>query len=619
MRSVPLTRFWYRRLCEVALVLATSLLVLFVWSLVSQAPSDSVLAVHWLTALASLVTLSVASLAYRQSPQAQVADGPATKLWPGRPLAMALAVYLSLWLMVSMLVLSSGAVYSPFVALWAVVVVFGGALGPWGVVVPLVGLNIYLLAAYPAGDLTPEAIITVLLAGEIPALLGFLVWYRAPAAATPGDATGASLSRRSRATTDQATTVINALADGVVALDAADHIQLINPAAQRLLGWNEADAVGLSYQSVVRLLTANAQPLETGRDPVATVRARGGSVTVSDLWLRPADHKAFAAAITVSATGAGSIIITFRDITRQQAEEREKSEFISTASHEMRTPVASIEGYLGLALNPATATLDPRARDFVGKAHAAAGRLGQLFQDLLDISRADDGKLPTTRQVVELGGLVGSLTDGLAGCAHRKGLTLTYQPLATRTSQSPHDRRLSPDYYAKCDPSHIQRILTNLIDNAVKYTPAGSIIVDVTGDTREVVISVTDTGIGIPEADLGHIFQKFYRIDNSQTRQVGGSGLGLYLCRRLAEVMGGRIWAERHDHGSRFCLALPRLSASQVAHPVAPAPPPVRRHPRAAPEAIPDRPAPGVAPALRPGGIAPPPPRTTPSIPSRST
>src|SRR5690606_8034391 len=100
------------------------------------------------------------------------------------------------------------------------------------------------------------------------------------------------------------------------------------------------------------------------------------------------------------------------------------------------------------------------------------------------------------------------------------------------------DRKLSPVYYTEVDNDHLREVISNLIDNAIKYTPSGDVSVDVTGDTEHVTISISDTGIGIPPEDVSHLFQKFYRVDNTDTREIGGTGLGLYLSRRLVEEMG---------------------------------------------------------------------------------
>jgi hypothetical protein len=227
----------------------------------------------------------------------------------------------------------------------------------------------------------------------------------------------------------------------------------------------------------------------------------------------------------------------------------------------MRTPVASIEGYLGLTLNPATAQIDDKARDFITKAHESAQHLGRLFQDLLDVSKAEDGRLSNNPKVVDVVAYLHDVVEGLRPKAEEKGLRMLYKPLPDDSASQVNERRLTPVFYVNLDNDHLREVVANLVENAIKYTPQGDVVVDINGDDEHVVVSIADSGIGIPAEDMPHLFQKFYRVDNSDTREIGGTGLGLYLCRRLAETMGGRIWADsEYKKGSTFYLELPRIS-----------------------------------------------------------
>jgi signal transduction histidine kinase len=124
---------------------------------------------------------------------------------------------------------------------------------------------------------------------------------------------------------------------------------------------------------------------------------------------------------------------------------------------------------------------------------------------------------------------------------------------------------IRPLYYTYADPFRIQEVLTNIINNAIKYTPEGSVTINLTGDPTIIQIQVQDTGSGIPPEDIPHLFQKFYRVDNSMTRTIGGTGLGLFICRKIVELYNGRIWAESSpDKGSTFFINLPRLSSTQA-------------------------------------------------------
>jgi hypothetical protein len=155
------------------------------------------------------------------------------------------------------------------------------------------------------------------------------------------------------------------------------------------------------------------------------------------------------------------------------------------------------------------------------------------------------------------------IVQGLTPKATEKGLRILYKPIPDTVVDD--NRQINPVYYVNADRDHLREVSNNLIENAIKYTPKGDVVVDVTGDTTHVVISIADTGIGIPREDQAHLFQKFYRVDNSDTRQIGGTGLGLYLCRRLVETMGGRIWADsEYKKGSTFSVELTRLDHDEA-------------------------------------------------------
>lgn len=385
-----------------------------------------------------------------------------------------------------------------------------------------------------------------------------VLWLRAPTASSAHRSYNELASELSQVA-GKSEVVINAINDGVVAISGQGTVQLINPAAQQLLGWAKQDAMNLSYKSIIKILDTKNQAVTDANDPIAQAQLNNQVMKSDTFSLETNSGKSFLAYISVSPVGqpGSGVIVVFRDITAEKSDERQRAEFISTASHEMRTPVASIEGYLGLALNPSTATIDSRAHDFIVKAHDSAQHLGNLFSDLLDVSKADDHRLKNDPKVIDIVPFVQSIVEGLTHKATEKGLRILYKPMPDGNTDE--NRRLNPVYYVNVDNDHLREITDNLIENAIKYTPRGDVIVDITGNDSKVILSVTDTGIGIPREDQSHLFQKFYRVDNSDTREIGGTGLGLYLCRRLAETMGGRIWVEsEYKKGSTFFVEIPR-------------------------------------------------------------
>lgn len=510
-------------------------------------------------------------------------------------LPTAIAVYALLALTAANLIQTSQGLESPFIALWILIAVFAGVFGVWGIIPMFVAGGSYLFLGLINDNLAQNTVIITVVAGWLPLVASYIIWHSKKSHENTQDRAFRDLASELSEVANKAEVVINAIADGVIAVDNQGIVQLINPAAQQITGWGKQDATTLNYKSILKLTDKKDQDLTEANDPVVKVLATNKEVEADDLSLTTHSGKKLLVAIVVSPVGqiGSGVIIVFRDITKEKAEEREQAEFISTASHEMRTPVASIEGYLGLALNPATAQIDDKARDFITKAHESAQHLGRLFQDLLDVTKADDGRISNNPKVVDVVQFAHDIIEGLRPQADAKDLRLLYKPLPD-DAEVQGDRHLNPVFYAQVDNDHLREIIANLTENAIKYTLKGDVTIDVTGDTEHIIISVADSGIGIPTEDIPHLFQKFYRVDNSDTREIGGTGLGLYLCRRLAEIMGGRIWVEsEYKKGSTFYLELPRIDhedatrlieqASQQAEIISPAKPAVPAVPLEAP------------------------------------
>ena len=407
-------------------------------------------------------------------------------------------------------------------------------------------------------QLGPVWVIPVIAAAlSLMSLVGLLIGVRH----SKGGSQATSLARELNEESIKSDIIINAIGDGVIVTDKRGVIVSINPAAQQIIGWGKDDALKLDYRSVLKIID-NKDTLVTEQvDPVQQSIKRAVPIVTDSLGLRTVSGKKILASILVSPLGddtnrTGSVII-FRDITAQHAEEREKAEFVSTASHEMRTPVAAIEGYLGLAINPNTATIDDRAKAYLEKAHESAQHLGRLFQDLLDVTRIDDGRLKSNPMLVDVTASAKSILGDFSEQFTAHGLNVVFKPDQTMNG----GLSLTPIFYASIDPDHFREVYANLIENAIKYTREGTVTIDVNGSLERIMVSIQDSGIGIPAEDIPHLFQKFYRVDNSDTREIGGTGLGLYLSRRLTEAMGGVLSVDsEYGRGSTFTIEIPRLS-----------------------------------------------------------
>ncbi len=470
--------------------------------------------------------------------------------------------YSLLSITVATLVATTGWLYSPFVGIWLAAIIFCGFFGNIMLIAFLLGTNLCL--AYLAFTSPNYDILAQIFGANITLLGSYIIWRKQ---SMPEDNATLAIAepQQTMAHNDaKSDIIINSIADGVILIDAKGIVRMINPAAETLLGWPAHDAINLDYRSVIKLTNENGDAVPDDLSPIRQVALSNKTATNNNLVLITKSGKRTMVSTLVSPVGSSSqqdgVIVVFRDITREKEQERQKAEFISTASHEMRTPVAAIEGYLGLALSPQTATIDNKARLYLQKAHESTQHLGRLFQDLLTVSKAEDARIIPRQKLVNITTFTNAMCEAYAPKAQEKGLTLTFMP-----SEHEGGRKILPMFFANVDPDHLQEILSNLIDNAIKYTLKGNIAVGVTGDADNVAISVEDSGIGIPPEDLPHMFQKFYRVDNSDTREVGGTGLGLYISRRLTEGNGGNISvSSTFGRGSTFFVQFPRINNAQT-------------------------------------------------------
>lgn len=365
----------------------------------------------------------------------------------------------------------------------------------------------------------------------------------------------------------QADIILESISDGVVVIDGQNAIQSFNKGAEIITGWKSADAISLDIHSVLQFVDDKGTLYEVGNNPFDRSSTTNQEVKDSKAYIKTISGKVISVAIVVTPlkndNNHAGLVGVFRDVSDERREEKQRAEFISTASHEMRTPVAAIEGYLALALNPKVAQVDEKARDYLEKAHASTQHLGQLFQDLLQAAKSEDGRLANHPKVVDLTAFTTELASELKFSAEKKGLNVNLNLGGDETSIK--QKVVAPLYYSYVDPDRIREAVTNLFDNAVKYTEAGSVSIGISGDKDSVTITVSDTGQGIPAEDIPHLFQKFYRVDNTATRTIGGTGLGLFLCRKIVELYQGRIWVESAPgKGSTFYMKFPRLSQDKA-------------------------------------------------------
>ncbi len=419
----------------------------------------------------------------------------------------------------------------------------------------------------PSGILYNVVIDTFLTAGAIAGYLLLRPYYMK-------DKATAELTNLLEQEQVKSSVVLESITDGVVVINVHGNIQIINQAAANMFGWVKNEALRMDYRSLYK-------PAEQPAKDVIGETLKSGRTQQTVVLLETHSHKHFYVDILASPimgesyeedgqtkTHMVGAIVVFRDVDKQKKEEQQRTEFISTASHEMRTPVAAIEGYLALAMNDKVCLIDEKARGYLQSAHASTQHLGQLFQDLLTSAKADDGRLASHLEVVEFNAFLEKLIEDLRFAAEKKGLALEYvlgtdqEHVAANTTAT---KLVKPFYYVEVDPDRVREVITNLFDNAVKYTASGKITIGLTANDDVVQFYIQDTGSGIPPDDVPHLFQKFYRVDNSATRTVGGTGLGLYICRKIIELYDGRIWVKSQlGKGSTFFVNLPRLDSARA-------------------------------------------------------
>ena len=357
--------------------------------------------------------------------------------------------------------------------------------------------------------------------------------------------------------------VLNTTDSGVIIVLPTGVIEYINPAAVSLLGGQMAqNFLGAKLEDILKLENGQGVAIPAQNNLVFYAVNNGQNYTTRGYFLvnLQGQKKPVAFKVITAHSPKNERIVTFYDITSELEAESEQAEFISTASHEMRTPVASIEGYLGLALNPKTATIDERAKKYLEEAKKSSQHLGKLFRDLLDVTKLDDKRIKAHLTPIEVTSTVRSIAEGQIPKMSEKNIHFTFGSSSSANMNG--GRVINQEVFAAVDVDFLREIINNLIENAIKYTNnGGGIWVNVRGDGDRVLINVTDTGIGISPEDSKHVFQKFYRADNSETRTIGGTGLGLYIVKERVEAMSGSTWVEStFGEGSTFYVAFPRLT-----------------------------------------------------------
>ncbi len=344
--------------------------------------------------------------------------------------------------------------------------------------------------------------------------------------------------------------LINSMADGVIAIDEKQKILLYNGAALNILDVNSS-MKGKYLATVTELINKENQPVDVG-DFVSQIKTPTSN---RELRLQYPDKSTINLYLSIAPVHLGfgksgdkGYVVLLRDITREKSLEEERDEFISVVSHELRTPIAIAEGNIGNAQMIAEKSAsDASIKEALRLAHDQILFLSDMINDLSTLSRAERGKLKVDVEDINVHELLSDLEKNYTPDAVKKNLKLTVQI-------DPHLELL------KSSTLYVREVLQNFITNAIKYTETGSVTISAKMSGNGVDFAVIDTGIGLSKGDKERVFDKFFRSEDFRTRQNSGTGLGLYVTMKLVRLIQAEITLQSElNKGSTFTVHIPNL------------------------------------------------------------
>ncbi|RME89870.1 MAG: PAS domain-containing protein, partial [Anaerolineae bacterium] len=345
--------------------------------------------------------------------------------------------------------------------------------------------------------------------------------------------------------------LIQSLHDGLIMGDPYGKVIYANRRIKELADMPEKDLRGIPLEEVIdRIITRTAEPERVRQNVQQALR---GDQREVEIPLRRLGRVLYLRLQTFDVTDAHGVLIgrgvTLRDVTADRELDRMKSNLISTVSHELRTPLAAIKGYATTLLAEDVEWDRQSQREFLTIISNETDRLSDLVNNLLDLSRIESGSLRLSRTECDIEKII--------------------RQAARRAPLQPGNHfevDLAPDLPPlHADPTRLETVLRNLIENAVKYAgPEASIRIRVTDTDDAVIFRVEDDGPGIPPEERKRIFQSFYRVDNSLSRPASGAGLGLAICQGFVQAHGGEIWVEPRPKGTCIAFSIPLDSASEA-------------------------------------------------------
>ena len=338
--------------------------------------------------------------------------------------------------------------------------------------------------------------------------------------------------------TEKINSLLSAVNDGLIMINPDQEVAVINQAAKQILNITKNDGV-----TVLDVMQALYEKFDF-MGALELIKKSGKLETFPEIRIGDAFYKITGAAVQTKTEAMLGIVFLFNDVTEQKRIDQAKTEFISITSHQLRTPVSSIKWFLEMLINGDLGEIPDRQKAVLEDVYHSSERISELINDLLDISKMQSGKVTLEPTPTNLAEFIKSMLPEVAQIFKQKRQIFEFK---------------KPDSLPRIniDPKLTWRVIENLLTNASKYTAeGGQIALELSIEKDDLLVKVTDNGIGIPNAEKHRIFEKFFRAEN--TSRVGGTGLGLYISKEIVETSGGRLWFEsEEDKGTTFCFTLP--------------------------------------------------------------
>ena len=340
--------------------------------------------------------------------------------------------------------------------------------------------------------------------------------------------------------------VLSHMSDGVIATDRRGGITIVNDMAMNYLDISEGEVLGKSILDIldIRNQYTLRDLLEKQDEVVLDISGE------KDLILN-----AYFSVIQRESGFISGIVCVLHDVTEQQKIDRERKQFVSNVSHELRTPLTSMRSYIE-ALNDGAWRDEKVAPEFLKVTQDETDRMIRMINDLLSLSRMDSGTVKLDLELVNINGLVNYILDRFDMMLKKDKIDTRDIKTKNYTIKRDFTKR---DLWVELDTDKFIQVVDNIMNNAIKYSPDGGVITCRLLETHNnVILSISDQGLGIPKKDLGHVFDRFFRVDKARSRAQGGTGLGLAISKEVIELHHGRIWVDSVEgKGSTFYISLP--------------------------------------------------------------